>query len=52
MEQSRLNYLLKNQEYIRADLYQNVINNLNQSINLGKTGNKVVLPSTFVGGPR
>jgi len=53
IEQSRLNYLRRNQKKLRADLYQG----LQDTLEAGDTdtttlGTRIVLPSSFTGGPR
>jgi hypothetical protein len=53
IEHSRLNYLRRNQKKLRADLYQG----LQDALEAGDTdtttlGRKIVLPSSFTGGPR
>jgi hypothetical protein len=53
IEQSRLNYLRRNQKKLRADLYQG----LQDALEAGDTdtttlGTRIVLPSSFTGGPR
>jgi hypothetical protein len=53
-EQSRLKWLQNNQDTIRADLYQNVVQ-LSQAATAtpaSQVGRRVVLPSSFTGGPR
>jgi len=53
IEQSRLNYLRKNQKKLRANLYQG----LQDALEVGDTdtttlGTRILLPSSFTGGPR
>jgi hypothetical protein len=53
IEQSRLNYLRRNKKKLRADLYQG----LQDALEAGDTdtttlGTRIVLPSSFTGGPR
>jgi hypothetical protein len=53
IEQSRLNYLRRNQKKLRVDLYQG----LQDALEAGDTdtttlGKRIVLPSSFTGGPR
>ncbi|CEP10635.1 hypothetical protein [Parasitella parasitica] len=53
MEQQRLNFIRFNQKSLRAELY----NGLADAIHLGdndmsEVGKKVILPSSFIGGPR
>ncbi|XP_074291864.1 uncharacterized protein LOC141618681 [Silene latifolia] len=53
IENTRLNFLRLNQEAIWADLYQRIIDTLelgeNSACNVGK---RIVLPPSFLGGPR
>ncbi|XP_042988822.1 uncharacterized protein LOC122316361 [Carya illinoinensis] len=53
IETSRLDYFRCNQQHIRSELYQGIVD----SINLGETnasriGKRIILPSSFIGGPR
>lgn len=53
IEQERLNYCLYHQSELRAELYQG----LSDSVHAGDTdgssvGRKIILPSSFIGGPR
>ncbi|KAG7990742.1 hypothetical protein I3843_02G039400 [Carya illinoinensis] len=53
IETSRLDYFRCNQQHIRSELYQGIVD----SINLGQTnasriGKRIILPSSFIGGPR
>nr|KAJ0216741.1 hypothetical protein LSAT_V11C300144770 [Lactuca sativa] len=53
LETSRLDFYRKNQSKIRADLYQGVVD----CVNVGEVrptmiGQRVVLPASFIGGPR
>ncbi|XP_074290807.1 uncharacterized protein LOC141617508 [Silene latifolia] len=53
IENTRLDFLRLNQEAIRADLYQGILDTLslgeNATCNVGK---RIVLPPSFLGGPR
>ena len=51
-EQQRLTWVRNNQATIRADLYQNVLTQSTQSTQASQVGRRVVLPSSFTGGPR
>ncbi|XP_021750174.1 uncharacterized protein LOC110715861 [Chenopodium quinoa] len=53
IENTRLDFFRKNQDTIRADLYQGVLD----SLDCGETvvanvGRRVILPPTYIGGPR
>ncbi|KAG2690570.1 hypothetical protein I3760_09G193200 [Carya illinoinensis] len=53
IETSRLDYFRCNQQHIRSELYQGIVD----SIDLGETnasriGKRIILPSSFIGGPR
>jgi hypothetical protein len=53
IKQSRLNYVRRNQKKLRADIYQG----LQDALEVGDTntttlGTRIVLPSSFMGGPR
>ncbi|CAF0947889.1 unnamed protein product [Brachionus calyciflorus] len=54
VESSRLNFLKFNQDTIRAELYQGLLDAVNSTdhVNLDNIGKKVVLPSSFTGSPR
>ncbi|XP_074299755.1 uncharacterized protein LOC141630914 [Silene latifolia] len=53
IENTRLDYFINNQETIRAELYQGIIDTVGtgerRAANVGK---RVILPLTFLGGPR
>ncbi|XP_074300734.1 uncharacterized protein LOC141632044 [Silene latifolia] len=53
IENTRLDYFRNNQETIRADLYQGILDTVgageHRAANIGK---RVILPPTFLGGPR
>ncbi|KAG7997505.1 hypothetical protein I3843_01G214600 [Carya illinoinensis] len=53
IETSRLDYFRSKQQHIRSELYQDIVD----TITLGKTdasnvGKRIILPSSFIGGPR
>ncbi|KAL2539897.1 Helitron helicase-like domain containing protein [Abeliophyllum distichum] len=53
IETARLDYFRNNQKQIRAELYQGIVD----SVEIGETrgykiGRKIILPSSFTGGPR
>jgi hypothetical protein len=54
METSRLNFIFHNQKKLRADTYENfrdqVLSSDNTDVN--NIGQRVILPATFIGGPR
>jgi len=55
IEQSRLNYLKNNQSHIRAELYkgiQDVLDVNDSNVNAAEIGKRIILPSSFIGGPR
>jgi hypothetical protein len=53
MEQQRLNFIRFNQETLRAELYSGLTDVLRlDDTDMSEIGQKVILPSTFVGGPR
>jgi Helitron helicase-like domain at N-terminus len=53
IEQQRLRYLRDNQINFRADLYQGVFDAaLAGETNVSNIGRRVILPSSFIGGPR
>ncbi|KAG5542824.1 hypothetical protein RHGRI_015805 [Rhododendron griersonianum] len=53
IETSRLDYFRHNQDEIRSDLYKGVIDSVAQGESRGsKIGTPVILPGTFIGGPR
>ncbi|TDL14451.1 hypothetical protein BD410DRAFT_702923, partial [Rickenella mellea] len=54
-DQNRLNYLLKNQNQIRASLYsglEDAIATADGVIDLNELGQRIILPSSYIGGPR
>ncbi|KAG5536263.1 hypothetical protein RHGRI_023890 [Rhododendron griersonianum] len=53
IETSRLDYFRNKQEEIRADLYQGIIDSIEHGeSDPSKIGKRIVLPGTFIGGPR
>ncbi|KAG5533516.1 hypothetical protein RHGRI_027634 [Rhododendron griersonianum] len=53
IETSRLDYFRNRQEEIRADLYQGIVDSIGHGeSDPSKIGKRIVLPGTFIGGPR
>lgn len=53
IENTRLNFFRKNQATIREDLYQGILDIVGSGENnAGNVGHRVVLPPSFLGGPR
>ncbi|KAG5524887.1 hypothetical protein RHGRI_031532 [Rhododendron griersonianum] len=53
IETSRLDYFRNRQEEIRADLYQGIVDSIaHGESDPSKIGKRIVLPGTFIGGPR
>uniref|UniRef100_A0A453CJW6 ATP-dependent DNA helicase n=1 Tax=Aegilops tauschii subsp. strangulata TaxID=200361 RepID=A0A453CJW6_AEGTS len=53
VESSRLDYIKKHQEQIRADLYQGVVDSLQAGENRAdEVGKRTIVPSSFIGGRR
>lgn len=52
MEGQRLNYLRTHQSEIRAESYQNLQDALSTHDHNTHIGTKIILPSSFIGGPR
>ncbi|KAL4583975.1 hypothetical protein LXL04_008563 [Taraxacum kok-saghyz] len=53
IETSRLYFHEKNQKKIRAELYQGIVDSFNAGeAQSSRVGTRVVLPATFIGGPR
>ncbi|PKU77933.1 hypothetical protein MA16_Dca023035 [Dendrobium catenatum] len=53
IETSRLDFCIQNQHTIRSDLYKGIIDSVATGETLSKnTGQKVILPPSFIGGPR
>ncbi|ONM40046.1 hypothetical protein ZEAMMB73_Zm00001d044149 [Zea mays] len=53
IESSRLDFIRKNQDRLRADLYQGLVDSmLDGDIRAEKIGKRTVLSTSFIGGPR
>ncbi|XP_062119226.1 uncharacterized protein LOC133832974 [Humulus lupulus] len=53
LETSRLDYFHHKQKEIRVELYQGIIDSIEDGENRGcKVGRRIILPSSFIGGPR
>ena len=53
LETSKLDYLCNKEHEIRAELYQGIVDSIDASETQGnKIGRRVVLPTSFIGGPR
>ena len=52
VESGRLTWHRQNQDNIRADLYQNIQRAASNGTSARELGTKVILPSSFTGGPR
>jgi hypothetical protein len=52
IEQSRINWINRNQGILRAESYRGIVDALANGADLDKIGKRVILPSTFIGGPR
>ncbi|XP_061371567.1 uncharacterized protein LOC133314138 [Gastrolobium bilobum] len=53
IEHERLSFIRHNQDHLKADLYQNVIHAFNRGEDAAaKTGKRIIIPSSFTGGPR
>src|SRR6266540_5404813 len=52
IEQTRLNYLRHNQKQIRAELYNGLQDAINSGDSLTNVGQRIILLSSFTGGPR
>ncbi|AQK68964.1 hypothetical protein ZEAMMB73_Zm00001d015454 [Zea mays] len=53
IESSRLDFIRKNQDRIRADLYKGLVDSLHEGENRAdKIGKRTVLSTSFIGGPR
>jgi hypothetical protein len=53
IESSRLDYIHNHQKEIRADLYQELVDSLHIGEGRAKAiGKWIVMPSSFIGGPR
>ncbi|RPA81042.1 hypothetical protein BJ508DRAFT_194851, partial [Ascobolus immersus RN42] len=52
IESSRLRFIRANQAQLRADLYQGVVDAVADDMAASNIGTRIVLPSSFHGGPR
>ncbi|XP_021757489.1 uncharacterized protein LOC110722527 [Chenopodium quinoa] len=53
IENTRLDFFRRNQQAIRADLYQGILDTVEDGEkNASNVGRRVILPPTFIGGPR
>ena len=52
IEQNRLNYLKLNQSTLRAELYQGAVDAIHAGDSSNNVGRRIILPSSFSGGPR
>ncbi len=52
VESERLGFLRREQKILRADEYVNVMDEMADGTNMKNVGKRVILPATFVGGPR
>jgi len=52
IEQGRLRYIVTHQSDIRHDLYRGIVDAAAHGDDLHRVGNPVILPSSFIGGPR
>ena len=52
MEQTHLNYLRFNQKQIRAELYNGLQDAMYSGDSTTNVGQRIILPSSFTGGPR
>ena len=53
IESSRLDYICNHQDDIRADLYQGLVDSLHAGEGrVEVVGKRIVMPSSFIGGPR
>jgi hypothetical protein len=52
IEQERLNYLRQNQTTLRAEMYQGTVDAVNIGDISNSIGRRIILPSSFAGGPR
>lgn len=52
IENTRLDFFRYNQETIRADLYQGILDTLESGENSAANVHRVILPPSFLGGPR
>ena len=52
IESDRLNYIRMNQASLRSTTYRGLTDALNDNDDLENVGKRIILSSTFVGGPR
>ncbi|XP_042969156.1 uncharacterized protein LOC122301855 [Carya illinoinensis] len=53
IETSRLDYFRKKQQHIRSELYQGIVDTITLGeTNVSNVGKRIILPSSFIGGPR
>jgi len=52
IESDRLNYIRMNQALLRSTTYRGLTDALNDNDDLENVGKRIILSSTFVGGPR
>ena len=52
IEQNRLNYLRQNQSVLRTDFYQGAVDAMHAGDSATNVGRRIILPSSFSGGPR
>jgi len=52
IEQGRLDFLRLNQDKLRSEIYQGIVDAAVHGIDLSNVGNRSILPSSFKGGPR
>ena len=50
-KQQILNYAEMNQEQLRTEVYQNIVDNMT-NVDVGQIGRNVILPATHIGSPR
>ncbi|XP_062112996.1 uncharacterized protein LOC133824145 [Humulus lupulus] len=53
IETSRLDYFRRKQQHIRSELYQGIVDTIMlRETNPSNVGKQIILPSSFIGGPR
>ncbi|XP_042970258.1 uncharacterized protein LOC122302876 [Carya illinoinensis] len=53
IETSRLDYFCSKQQHIRSELYQGIVDTITlRETNAFNVGKRIILPSSFIGGPR
>ncbi|KAL5647573.1 hypothetical protein ACJX0J_041928, partial [Zea mays] len=52
IESSRLDYIRRNQDRLRADLYQGLVDSMLDGDRAEKVGKRTMLSTSFIGGPR